>query len=182
MTPDPLPKAASMAITWSPTISISPPTNSNNNRCTTLAISGRAPPAIPTQVFLICAGMIFASAQACRMAALRLSRACCSPSRTTLLPPDVPVPSTEFSSPMMHEVLLPPPSIPRKILTSVVLSQMFLVYVWASGASGVCGTRFKFTSSYELDSLPTDCRVLNEKAHYSWMGDPAFRGRGRPPH
>jgi hypothetical protein len=39
-----------------------------------------------------------------------------------LLPAEVPVPSTDFSSPITHDVFVPPPSMPRKILTSVVLS------------------------------------------------------------
>src|SRR5208282_5556653 len=119
----PPPNAASIAITMSPTTSISPETNSDSNRRTTAAISGPAPPAIPTQVLSIFAGEMLAAEQACRIAAPRLSRAWRSPTRMMLLPADVPLPSTEFSSPMRHEVLVPPPSMPRKMLTSVVLSQ-----------------------------------------------------------
>jgi hypothetical protein len=123
MTPGPAPNAASMAMTMSPTTPTSPETNSETSRRTTALISGRAPPAIPTQVFSIFDGLMLAAAQACRMAAPRLFRARASPTRTTLLPADVPVPRTEFSSPIMHEVLVPPPSMPRKMLTSVVLPQ-----------------------------------------------------------
>jgi len=127
ITPGPLPNAASMAITMSPTTSISPERISESNRRTTAAISGRAPPAIPTQVLSTRAKLTLAAAQACRMAAARLSRAWRSPTRTTLLPADVPAPNTEVSSPTTQEVLLPPPSMPRKMLTSVVLSQGRLV-------------------------------------------------------
>src|SRR5580692_1336958 len=123
ITPGPAPNAASMAMTMSPTTATSPETNSDTSRRTTSAITGKAPPAIPTQVFSIPDGPTLAAAQACRMAAPKLSRARASPTRTTLLPADVPVPNTEFRSPITHEVLLPPPSTPRKMLTSVVLPQ-----------------------------------------------------------
>ena len=52
---------------------------------------------------------------AARLAAESASRAAASPTRTTLLPPAAPAPRTQFSSPITQEVLLPPPSMPRKI-------------------------------------------------------------------
>src|SRR6185312_473940 len=110
ITPGPPPKAASKAIALSPTISASPGTISDNILRMVSAVSELTTPAIPAQVETISLGFTLATMHACRMAAARDSFACDSPARTKLLPPAEPLPSTEFSSPIRHEVLLPPPS------------------------------------------------------------------------
>ena len=73
--------------------------------------------------------------------------------RTTLLPAAIPLPSTDFSSPTRHEVLLPPPSIPRKTatrlfyhkgLTLQVQTQVlgrFIRHNYATGGASPASTR-----------------------------------------
>src|SRR5574340_660266 len=114
MTPGPSPKAASMAITMSPTTSICPPATAPTRRRTVTLTSGTEAPATPTQTAATWEGRTWAAAHAWRMAASRLRPACSSPRRTRLLPPLVAVASRELSSPTAQVVLLPPPSMPRK--------------------------------------------------------------------
>src|SRR5207249_6831483 len=109
ITPGPLPNAASSAITVSPTTSTAPPTILESTLDRTVVISGLPAPEAPIQVRLISAGEIFATAHACRIAASSDSPAIASPTRTTLLGPALPAPSTALSSPIRQEVLVPPP-------------------------------------------------------------------------
>jgi hypothetical protein len=123
ITPGSRPKAACSAITMSPTISISPATISATIFRTAALTCWLVPPAIPMQVREICFGFRFAAEQAWRMACESDFCADACPRRTMLLPAPAPLPSTETSSPSKQVVLLPPPSMPRKKATSVVLSQ-----------------------------------------------------------
>src|SRR5579872_821936 len=77
---------------------------------------------MPTQARSTLPGSTLAAAHACWTAVVIAWRAFRSPTRKTLLPEEAPSPNTDFSSPTRHAVLVPPPSIPRKIPTKLVLS------------------------------------------------------------
>src|ERR1700733_3383033 len=79
-------------------------------------------------------GSTLAAAQARRIAAVRAWPAACSPTRTTLLPPPMPVPRTAVSLPTTQVVCVPPPSIPRKRVTGVVLHQKLFTAKIAEGS------------------------------------------------
>ena len=113
ITPEPVPKAASSAISVSPTTSIDAGVNSERMRWILPATSGRAAPAAPMQMLPMRSGLILAAAQTSRTEACNASRACASPTRIMLLPPATAVASVVVSSPSAQRVLVPPPSIPR---------------------------------------------------------------------
>ncbi len=112
-TPGPLPKAACSAITVSPTTCTRQDTSSAIMRATKSDTSARPAPEAPTHAHSICAGSTLAATQAWRTAACNPSRARASPSRMTLLPPAVAMPSTDFPSPTAQVVFVAPPSMPR---------------------------------------------------------------------
>src|SRR5205085_11422678 len=92
-------------------------------RRTTVLIPSRAAPDKPTQVLRISFGEMFAAAHAFASASCNDARARVSPTRTTLLGPPLPRPSTRLSSPTRQVVFVPPPSIPTKIVIELLLSQ-----------------------------------------------------------
>jgi len=113
ITPGSPPNAASSVVSRSLTTSTRPPITSDAMRATASRTSARPAPDSPTHALSICSGSTFAASHAARTAACSASRARASPTRVTLLPPEVAVPSTERSSPTAHVVFVPPPSIPR---------------------------------------------------------------------
>src|SRR5690242_2858094 len=103
------------------------------------------------------------------IASFRLSRACDSPARTTLLPAPVPVPRTDVSSPTRHLVFVPPPSMPRKKLTSVLVSQP--------------QTALALTLDHRFNKLGTSWQIADcHAAKPDTLEMLYLRGRGRPPH
>jgi hypothetical protein len=109
--------------------------SSANIFLTVAATCGRAAPAIPTHAPPIVDGSIPAVEHAWPIASAKAVRVAASPTRTTLLGPPVPAPNTDFSSPITHDVVVPPPSMPRKSPIAQFYHPMKLA------CFGMCSTR-----------------------------------------
>src|SRR5947199_10866013 len=90
---------------------------------------------MPMQVRVICCGVTPADRQASATALSRARPAASSPTFLILIVLPTLLPRTRELSPTTHSVLVPPPSIPRKKLTHLVLSRELTAFPETSNLS-----------------------------------------------